>query len=224
MDTPMSRRATAAWWIAFFLGGLFLVAHFAAIELTNMPSNPLTFQVGEVAQRYVTPLFVQNWSFFAPKPIARDNVLAVRGRTVGGRVTGWVDVSDPLVALERHNRFSPSTVIQLGVSNAVLWYVNNASRDPYAYTVRERKRLWRPSLPTTIDPADLLVMTRSATAALRAAYPNTVLRQVQLGLILLTFPRFTHRSEPDLAGSRVFLRIDWQVAPSVVPMCCGLQE
>jgi hypothetical protein len=95
-----------------------LVAHFVATFLWTAPgyltgrpgaeapgSGGSATGVQRVLETYMTPVFAQNWSLFAPSPLHVDYVLRVRGVYTGGHDGGlrngpWIDTT----AAERTSR------------------------------------------------------------------------------------------------------------------------
>ncbi|NEE00930.1 DUF5819 family protein [Phytoactinopolyspora halotolerans] len=93
--------------VAFFLVGL-LCMHFALTFLWNAPSNPIKDAVGDEMRGYMRPMFIQNWSLFAPNPVNAEDELLVRARyndpsTGGERTTEWISATEAEWTLVTHN-------------------------------------------------------------------------------------------------------------------------
>ncbi|WP_265522028.1 DUF5819 family protein [Oerskovia flava] len=88
-------------WQKVVAGVLSLVvgAHLAATFLWIAPSNPVRQSVAEPLTTYMHPFFQQNWSLFAPAPIAVGHSLEVRSFDAELEPTAWTDVT----ALEMTN-------------------------------------------------------------------------------------------------------------------------
>ncbi|WP_431710129.1 DUF5819 family protein [Glutamicibacter uratoxydans] len=83
--------------------------HIFATFLWIAPNNGLREMVpGKALQVYMSPTFSQNWSVFAPKPIASDNIFLVRAvveNDQGAERTEWVDAVSREMDLIHHNFF-----------------------------------------------------------------------------------------------------------------------
>lgn len=87
-----------------------VAAHMAVTALFVGPDNAVKEAMEEPLNNYMVPVFQQNWSLFAPKPIDTERSLLVRGWYSDQRHTEWVDVTDlELDAAVRHN-LTPSRV------------------------------------------------------------------------------------------------------------------
>jgi len=123
-------KSNPLFWIVLAFGVAAVSFHLGMIELANLPNNALSLKFSPIVARYVHPLFVQNWNFFAPTPIDASVTVYARAQTCTGRsctVTPWYDISDPLIDSERQNRFSSVAMIQLMLSNAAIEYKNKLS-------------------------------------------------------------------------------------------------
>lgn len=212
-----------AWWIACSVYSLVFVAHFLITQLVNMPTNPIKLEYYDVVNAYVNPFFTQNWSFFAPDPIANDLSMFVRGerRGPGGGLflTPWYDVSDALIQASNGKPLSPIGSENLGLSAAVVQFVNAIDKSPTAKFTRAGVQYVRPNLKSSeIDPGDAKVMTRFGTAALRKEYGGARIDRVQVALRLYSFPRFTERNKPDRLADGHLVLLEWQPAPLVPPL------
>ena len=114
-DRPSRARRVAVGAVKAF-SVCWLVGHFALTVIHVMPINPLKNEVGPVADAVLRPLFIQNWSLFAPSPIQTNYSLLVRPLSGAEAASydatgslpeaGWYDLSSPLWARFQANRFS----------------------------------------------------------------------------------------------------------------------
>lgn len=200
------------------LGSAALSAHFVLIELGNLPNNPVSLYASPVVERYVHPLFSQNWNFFAPQPISIDVTVLARAEQcgAGGRctLTNWVDVSDPLIDKVRADRLTSLEIVQLMLSNAAIEFANKAAQAPYAQIRYRGKSYYKPLVPDRVDFIDSVILSRTSAAAIRLMYPNTQFRRIQFGLASYVFPRFSHRQNPDRPQEASFMRTEWTAFPN----------
>ncbi|MFY9820568.1 MAG: DUF5819 family protein [Thermoanaerobaculia bacterium] len=214
------------WWACFVGCGVVLAVHFSLVQLGNMPLSPLKLNLAGAIASYVNPYFAQRWNFFAPQPIERDVFLVARARfrdpqTGSDVVTGWINVSDPLIGAVRKNRLSPLFLVEVGLSNSVLDFENGIAKNKNATFQKDGKTYLRPVIPATVDPFNIAVMTRTALATLQITYATRHIDAVQLGLLHYTYPRFTERHRKISVPKTLPLTlIDWQPASTVAPYCC----
>lgn len=223
IDTPRGTRLRKIiWWIACAFCSVVFVVHFIVTQLVNMPTNPIKLEYYDALTTYVNPFFTQNWSFFAPDPIANDLSMFVRGerRAADGtlQITPWYDVSDALIQASNGKPLSPIGSENLGLSAAVVQFVNAIDKTPSAKFTRGGTQYIRPNLNSSIDSADALVMTRIGTAALLRQYGSAHIDRVQVALRLYSFPRFTQRDKPDRLSDGHLVLLEWQPAPHVPPL------
>lgn len=223
--SPLKTLETGLWWTCFVGCGTVLAIHFSLVQLGNMPLSPLTLNLAGAIARYVNPYFAQRWNFFAPQPIERDIFLVARTRfhdpqTGSDVITGWVNVSDPLIAAVRKNRLTPLFLVEVGLSNSVLDFENGIAKNKNATFQKGGKTYLRPVIPPNVDPFNMTVMTRTALATLQITFPARRFDAIQLGLLHYTFPRFTerHRKMPMPKNLPITL-IEWQPADAVAPYC-----
>lgn len=81
--------------------------HVCATVLYVAPANPLTPLYLPVVERYMTPLFSQNWNLFAPEPATSSLQFWYRCRSSAGRWSDWRDPIARLIRQHRENRFTP---------------------------------------------------------------------------------------------------------------------
>lgn len=210
------------WWAAFVLCCAVFTVHFTFVEIMNMPTNPIKLQYYDVLEAYVNPFFTQNWSFFAPDPIADDLSLFVRAqrRRADGMLlqSPWYDVSDALIDASNGKPLSAIGSDNLALSSAVVQFVNAINKTPSATFERGGQTYVKPRLKTSIDSADAMLMTRIGTAALLRRYGAIHFDRVQIALRLYKFPRFTERSKPDRPQDGHLVTLEWQPAPTVAPL------
>jgi len=95
---------------------IWLATHFSLTVLYNLPLNPLKVQHLRLLNGTIGRYFPQNWSLFAPNPLATDDALLARclsreetdARADGGELPtdGWYDLSTPYWRNHQRNRFS----------------------------------------------------------------------------------------------------------------------
>ncbi|WP_158542918.1 DUF5819 family protein [Phytoactinopolyspora halophila] len=93
--------------VAFVLVGL-LGMHMLATFLWNAPSNPVKEAVRSQVRDYITPVFYQNWSLFAPNPVNGEGELLVRARYFDPeseieRTTEWISATQLEWSEVRHD-------------------------------------------------------------------------------------------------------------------------
>jgi hypothetical protein len=207
----------AAWWFAFAVGCALTAAHLTLIELGNLPSNPITFAASDVVERYVHPLFVQNWNFFAPEPISTTVTVWARAATCDRHghctPTAWHDISDPLIESERQNRLTSLEIVQLMLSNAAIEFENRAAAAGKLHRQKGQPDDGR-TLAYAIDPLDAMIIARTSAAALRHTYPTKSFDRIQFGLSSYAFPRFTHMREPDRPLAAPIVPAAWDRFPN----------
>jgi hypothetical protein len=212
----------AVWWAAFALCSAVFAMHFTFVEVMNLPANPIKLEYYDTLEAYVNPFFTQNWSFFAPDPIANDLSMFVRARRrgTGGTMlqSPWYDVSDALIDASNGKPLSPIGSENLALSAAVVQFVNAINKTPSATFERNGETYVKPHLKSSVDSADAMVMTRIGTAALLRQYGGVHLDGVQIALRFYKFPRFTQRSKPDRPQDGHLVMLEWQPAPTVAPL------
>ncbi len=111
-----------------------LAAHFALTLLFNLPVNPLKLRLQPLLDRTIGAYFHQNWSLFAPNPIAQDEALLARPLTraeaeraaAGLPTTGWYDLTTPLWEGFHRNRFSAYDRLARPQANLVRYYLGGS--------------------------------------------------------------------------------------------------
>jgi len=221
---PSSRLHRAAFWLLTVLLSLALLVHSALIQISNFPMTPVKLDLQPLLDRYVSPYFAQNWSFFAPTPLDHSLSMVTRGEYLspdGTKMqTGWVNVSDPLFTAVGRNRFTPLGMISLMLSNTVVDFKNQLSGKQDATFKRNGVTYIRSVVPASVDPLDAQVMNRTGMAVLKAAHPDYRFSRVQVGIVDDTYPRFTRRNDPTAKHTASFFAVEWQPAPDVEGFCC----
>jgi len=222
---PEPRWKSILWWLGFAACGLGLIVHFSLIQLSNMPMSPLKHRMKALLDSYVNPYFSQRWNFFAPTPPTFDLVLLARGRYLDPNTaeiadSDWVDVSDALIDALRKNRLTPLFHAEISLSNALVHFANNLSKDPRTFTEKDGKKYLPAEIPADVDPADMTVMRRTAMADLEITYPNITFESVQLEVMIYILPRFAERHKELAEDLPTVALVAWQPAEWVPPYCC----
>lgn len=107
VDAPPSRRP---WWISALAGVLTmgLAIHLLATAIFVGPDNVAKQELGAQLTGYMEPMFQQEWSLFAPKPISTEYALWVRARRDDGTSTEWVDATGLEVEANILHSLAPS--------------------------------------------------------------------------------------------------------------------
>ena len=78
-----------------------LLFHFAIVFIYLSPDNPVRDRYWDWIERYMTPLFTQNWNLFAPNPVNRHENLPIRfeykDAKGGTKQSEWMEISRPIV-------------------------------------------------------------------------------------------------------------------------------
>jgi hypothetical protein len=212
------------WWVGFVACGLGLVLHFSLVQLSNMPVGPLKLRLKPLLDSYVSPYFSQRWNFFAPTPPTYDLVLLARGRYLDPDTAEiengeWVDVSDALIDALRKNRLTSLFHPEISLSNALVHFANNLSKNPRTFMEEEGRKYLPAEIPADVDPFDMTVMRRTAMANLEITYPNIKFESVQLEVMIYTLPRFTERGKGLAEDPPAIALVAWQPAEWVPPYC-----
>lgn len=212
---------TVLWWIAFVACICGFCVHFFFVELSNLPLNPLSAQLAKADDAYVEPYFRQQWNFFGPNPIDRNYSLVARARIKSGvpdkeSETPWVNVTGLLIAAVRRNRFTPTFLVEIGLSNAVEDFVNVAGKDPRASDEKNGKRFFKSSIPLGVAPLSVEYMTRTSAATLQELYPDRKFEGIELGLFTHVFPRFLERFNRDQDNVGSLSTLPWEPFPQTV--------
>jgi len=89
---------------------VYFVIHFGLTLLYVGPINPVKLRNQRLLGMTIGNLFPQNWSFFAPNPMASNQVLLIHcvqpNESPSLPTAGWYDVSSPLIRRHQQQRFS----------------------------------------------------------------------------------------------------------------------
>lgn len=207
----MSGRKLGLWYASVATLSLVLAVHFFFIFLYTLPLNPITAQYHTI-NKYVRPLFNQDWQLFAPKPLSTNDVVRVRGEYLVGvrtRVTPWVDISDSLISDVQKNRFSSQQIPELMVSNLENFIVSQSGVFNKGTKSSKNSAQYRPSF-------EYKILSRYSAAFLQNMYPTVHFDKIQLALTVSVPPNFLHYHFSNLKSkseSRVF---PWIKTPEVV--------
>jgi hypothetical protein len=212
-------RVAAVWGTIIVLGlgaGVYLLN--TVLYLT--PLNPVKAQWYRLIVGLQHPLFEQNWHLFAPSPIRSNFVLTVRCRTSTG-ISGWHDVTMPLLARLHRDRHSPASrllrVQQNGIRNFLFgspseWRMQACRRD------RDSEACRRVSdRDGRAREAGAYLLGRAAAAACDRLVGPGRATAVQAGILIHQPPPWSRRHEPDTAGTTRAVRLPWAPYASAVP-------
>lgn len=109
---------------------LVLIIHFSLTFFYVMPTTPIKLKHYEFLNWAVGGIFPQNWSLFAPNPIARNDSLLVMCIPENIPVSnihelpaeGWEDLTKPLWHALQRNRFTAYGRIERTQGNAIRQY------------------------------------------------------------------------------------------------------
>lgn len=161
-----------------------VLAHFGLIAATI--ANPAL--IPEIArpavERYLVPIFVQDWRLFAPRPDAHDYAVYARGEYVEEGVrrwTPWLDLLDPLIVTVQANRLSPDGVrLEVTHKAALLTFWSGG---PFMQVPSGRAVLAERWAQVERQPMSAVVLSRLAAVALADAHPRHTFDTLQ---VLLT--------------------------------------
>jgi len=217
------------WWLSACIFAMIFTLHFGVIIASNLPNSPLTYRFERLIRVYTSPYSSQRWTFFAPQPIQHSITLIARARARDAAtgletITPWEDISTPLIDDVRRSRLSPLALVQIGQSNALVDYVNMVGHDSRS-TIADPKsttgeRVIKSPVSAQVDPRDLMVMTRTALSSLKIQHPDRPIQQIQVGVAIHDFPRFTKRMQQDDPTQASVILVDWQTAEDVPAFCC----
>ena len=193
-----------------------LLAHFAATFISVAPEDVLSNTVESTAAQYMSPLFDQSWSLYAPTPrfVKRNGSpqLIIRARLEDPRTkqlstTSWLNVSSHEQSQKHDNPFAPRTT---WLTEELVFRMMNArdalSRNQLSLTRGDysnagwrelRADLNRQAGASTDDIADYVqkerVVAALATQYARARWGPSV-RAVQVRCVFRMIPRFEDQS------------------------------
>ncbi len=179
----------------------------AALMLFNAPANAIRIASEPYLSAYVDTFFYQNWSFFAPNPIDRDFYLIARTKNASGHWTAWRNISIPLILEGQRNRLSSKEMILTGVQNAILDSFKDGSAEA---AVRNPKDLSYYKHP------GIRVLYRTAASMFRRSDPGESYTNIQVGIDIDEYPRFTRRARPAINDKRMVLILPQRPFPQVI--------
>lgn len=86
---------------------LILILHFLMIIASVVPYNPLTNKIEKSVTSYVSPLFTQVWTLFAPNPVDSNDVIQIKLFSEDNKKSDWIDATTPLIEKMHRNYISP---------------------------------------------------------------------------------------------------------------------
>jgi hypothetical protein len=198
-----------------------LVVALSAFYLVNTflyltPPNPVKAQWLRVISGIAHPLFAQNWHLFAPNPIRSNYVLSVRCRR-RERVSSWLDVTQPMLALHHRRRVSPMGRLLRVHQNAMRLFLGLSSdewrqvlcrRDPRSAACRPDAAALEQQRKT-----GALLLGRTAAGACRSIASEERAQAVQVRLLIHTPPPWSGRHEPASRGTTRFVELPWEQLP-----------
>lgn len=86
---------------------ILVITHFTIVISDVIPYNPITNKHEQSIDKYMNPLFSQNWHLFAPDPVAHNDGIQVKVEFKNKQDSGWVDITTPMIDQMHANYFSP---------------------------------------------------------------------------------------------------------------------
>ena len=194
--TP-SRR----WWTAAIVAFALAMSHFVLLLAWLLPGG-VPPRLRGAAHVYLTPLFVQNWWLFAPDPPAVDRRADVRGAyTLDGRrhFTRWLPLTAPLTSAVQRSPLSPRNAPWIMVLNAT--YALADPTGPLRFRGAARDLVIHSWSDPARQPLSLVVLERTGSLALAAAFPELEIGEVQVRVTVRRLPPFEARSAPSAAAA-----------------------
>ena len=174
-----------------------LIVHFTLTLIFCLPVTPVRINLDSIIQRYMIPLFQQNWSFFAPYPPTASEFILVRYRykDASGKVSEseWVNLSKTLNRACQKNRLSALEILQLLLQNSKEAV---ASSEIFKDHVLDSKVLTQ-EIASGKQPPPLHTIERLGMAFYPQMKFSGIPVSVQVAFLDHEFPRFSHRSELD---------------------------
>lgn len=111
---------------------MFFLSHFLLTIVYVFPANPIKVRFKPFLDRTIGTIFTQNWSLFAPNPVAKDYVMLLQplqGNQISEVKQGrWYNVSSPFWQRFQNNRFSAYDRLGRSQTNALRSALNGDSR------------------------------------------------------------------------------------------------
>ena len=122
-------------WIVKGLTLLLVIGHFTLTLIYVLPVNTIKLEHQAFLNNTIGAFFPQNWSLFAPNPIANNEELLVKclssESTVSGMAQvssdGWENITRPLFDALQSNRLTPLGRVERIHSTAIRLYMNTVS-------------------------------------------------------------------------------------------------
>lgn len=176
-----------------------LCFHFANVWLYLTPMNPIKIAFWEPVQRYIHPLFVQNWQLFAPAPIDRDELMMVKTRwrdrtTEQVWETEWIDLTTPVYHAIHRTRIGPYSKLARPFTGLQQMAVHT---DPTAQSIRDDA------------VRALLERFRASSAGRRAGVPG---RAAADSVLLQVIDSLSQPSEPEKFQRRMARQAMYRIA------------
>jgi hypothetical protein len=197
----------AAWWSAAAALAAALAVHLTLVVFHVLPSNRVSTRLRTATSAWVVPRFAQDWRLFAPVPVMDDYTAYARGFDGGGGATEWLDFTTPEIEAVRRNRLSGRRAVLTTLLTALY---DVASRvGPRDGLLRERiVTAWS---DVATQPASVVVLEASGSAALTAAHPEATFREMQVMVGIAPPPRFGGSDTERPPAQRVVLpRVPFQ--------------
>ena len=167
------------------------IFHAGMVFLTNMPRNEIKHDAAALLNDYSGPQIAQSWSLFAPKPLADNIHVLVRGRSAEGVVTGWYDATKFFLVLMRSNRFTPTRSLAEGLAHSAS-QVYSGSQGSVAHAI----------------------LIRTSAMVLRLYTKRLHIRSLQIELDAWPIPQYDSR-EVEGAHSK---QLSWAIIPDVADL------
>lgn len=130
--------------ILLVIFSLYFIVHFIIISLHAGPVNPISVALKPLTDRYVSPVFYQNWHLFAPNPLTINQKLYVkikyREQHSSKEVESeWLDVTSPMIEVNNETLFSPYNRI-IRISMGYMNGLQIGSADDLTYKIIEKSK------------------------------------------------------------------------------------
>ncbi|SFS30615.1 DUF5819 family protein [Marininema halotolerans] len=177
-------------WIGLLM--VIFIFHFAITAFYLTPDNGMKTKWWDPLQRYMDPLFSQNWKLFAPNPVSQNKDLWVKVRWVtqdGTTKEGeWKNITRPLFKKKQGERLSSEGRVIRYLHAGMRYY---ESKDE----TEQKKGEW--------------MLRRAASTAIASHDPDKKVRGIKVRIVTNTFPELKKRHQPDDAGPLHFNDTKW---------------
>ncbi|HFK1409239.1 DUF5819 family protein [Bacillus thuringiensis] len=112
--------------VILYISPIFLsiavMVHFCLILFHVMPKNPISNEMSPVVNKYVNPLFTQNWHLFSPNPLVRNDIIYMQIKFKDSpSLSEWFDITTPMIKGNYKNYFSPlNRLVRIPLTSAVM--------------------------------------------------------------------------------------------------------